>query len=326
MRRSIPLVLLLALVVFACDDDPKGNNANNTNNTNNINNTNNVNNTNNINNTNNVNNLNNINNTNNLNNVTEFEAVPGARCTQENRVGTVVVGSYSGGGGLELAAQLYDRPGIDRAELSFSDAACGFWEAVPSGFCDPACTGDTACDQTGTCVPLPVPVEDLALTLHAGEQTQTFEPQYVGQLYGTVTLPGRAFAATLTFEGLTVRLAETTVPDPLPELAGTWHGGNEGPEGLDFAWTLPADPAGASVYTYIPINHHAASATHTECLVDADALGFSVAEAMLTPLAVVTGLEFQGLEHARTAAAVTPRGCVEFQWRVWHFVDWTYAK
>ena len=312
MLRILPLIIVLSMTTFACDDDEKtSNNANNVNNLNNINN---------------INNVNNVNNLNNLNNSIEFQAIPGTRCTQENLVGTVTVGSYGGAESIELSAQINDKPAIPRTTLSLSDAACGFWEAVPPGFCEPACTGDTACDSTGTCVPLPVPVEDLALTLHAGEQTQTFEPQYAGQLYGTVTLPGRTFWAYLTFEGLNVSLDETAVPEPLTELAGVWHGGYEGPEALDFAWAMPATPAGASVFTYIPINHHAMSATHTECVVDADALGFSVAQDMLTPLAVVTGLEFQGLEHVRFAAANTPRGCIEFRWRVWHFVDWTYPR
>jgi hypothetical protein len=34
---------------------------------------------------------------------------------------------------------------------------------------------------------------------------------------------------------------------------------------------------------------------------------------MVNPLAVVTGLEFQGVDHVHLAAAVTPMGCVEFR-------------
>ena len=41
---------------------------------------------------------------------------------------------------------------------------------------------------------------------------------------------------------------------------------------------------------------------------------------MLTPLAVVTGLEFQGLEHQRVAAAETPLGCVEFRFTTKQYV------
>jgi hypothetical protein len=34
---------------------------------------------------------------------------------------------------------------------------------------------------------------------------------------------------------------------------------------------------------------------------------------MVEPLAVATGLEFQGFQHIRFAAAETARGCVEFR-------------
>jgi hypothetical protein len=299
MLRNILLASIFILLTPACDDDPKtSNNVNNTNNTNNL---------------------------NNLNNVTEYEAIPGARCTQENRVGTVTVGSWAGGN-LDLSVQIYDAPVVPRSAMAFSDDACAFWEEVQPGFCEPECGLDEMCDHTGTCRPLPAPVEDLLLTLQAGEQTQLFEPQYVGQLYGPITLSGRDFSATLVFSGLTVHLPQTTVPQPLEDLVGTWHGGNESPEGLRFQWTIPDDPAGAEVFTNIPINHHAAGPTHTRCAVPAAEGSFSVAGEMLTPLAVVTGLEFQGLEHVRVAAAVTSKGCIEFQWMVFHYPDWTYLK
>jgi hypothetical protein len=34
---------------------------------------------------------------------------------------------------------------------------------------------------------------------------------------------------------------------------------------------------------------------------------------MIDPLAVSTGLEFQGVEHMFVAAAQTPQGCVDFR-------------
>jgi hypothetical protein len=39
---------------------------------------------------------------------------------------------------------------------------------------------------------------------------------------------------------------------------------------------------------------------------------------MLLPLAVDTGLEWQGMEHARFAAAETPSGCVEIRYSRLH--------
>jgi hypothetical protein len=81
------------------------------------------------------------------------------------------------------------------------------------------------------------------------------------------------------------------------------------PTALDLTWTPPADAG--RVFTHIPINHHAAGPTYTEREVDASAGALHVDGAMLAPLAVVTGLEFQGVEHRRYAAANTPAGCVE---------------
>ncbi|MBU1242084.1 hypothetical protein KJ612_02680, partial [Myxococcota bacterium] len=226
------------------------------------------------------------------------------------------------GGATEAAASVNDRPGVASAEVKLSDEACAYWEASSPGFCEPACELDQQCDATGTCRPMPQPVADLLLTLDTGEQTQTFEPQYAGTIYGTVTLPGRTFSATVTFSGLTVRLAPTTVPDSLADFTGVWLGTSSDPEGLDFAWTVPAAPEGSEVFTSIPINHHAGGPTHTECAVPSSAGAFSVAQEMLTPLAVITGLEFQGLQHVRFAAALTPKGCVEFRWQIYQQPTW----
>jgi len=79
--------------------------------------------------------------------------------------------------------------------------------------------------------------------------------------------------------------------------------------------------AGSHVYTLIPINHHAGGPTFTRCVVDAAQGSFLVGEAMLKPLAVGTGLEFQSIAHVRFAAAETPKGCVEFRFFVNHWID-----
>ncbi len=295
MMRILPLAFSLLLLTAACDDGAKSsNNANNVNN-----------------------------NTNNLNNVTEFDAVPGARCTQANQVGAVTIDAYDNGS-LSASANVYDRPDAMGNEATLTDAACTFYEALPPGFCDPACGNEQRCDNSGTCQPWPLTATGLGLQLHAGVETQTFVPEVEGgSCSGPVTLPGRAFSATLTFSGLTVRLAETVVPGPLADLVATFNGDSSAPEGLDFTWTAPNTVTGAEVYTRIPINHHAGGPTYTQCAVPSSAGAFSVAQEMLTPLAVITGLEFQGLEHVLVAAAVTPKGCVEFRWRFYHYPNWS---
>ncbi len=67
------------------------------------------------------------------------------------------------------------------------------------------------------------------------------------------------------------------------------------------------------MFTHIPINHHAGGPTFTECWVEASVHTLQVPGAMLVPLAVETGLEFQGVEHVQVAAAETPAGCVELR-------------
>ena len=79
-----------------------------------------------------------------------------------------------------------------------------------------------------------------------------------------------------------------------------------------FALGKPAKD-GAFVRTTIPINHHAGGPTFTECAAPDGSGAFHADAAMINPLAVKTGLEFQGVEHVFVAAAVTPQGCVEFR-------------
>ena len=45
---------------------------------------------------------------------------------------------------------------------------------------------------------------------------------------------------------------------------------------------------------------------------------------MIDPLAVVTGLEFQGLQHVQTAAIDLDEGCVDVQYGVNQYVSPTY--
>jgi hypothetical protein len=106
-------------------------------------------------------------------------------------------------------------------------------------------------------------------------------------------------------------VAEQVYPGPLAGYSLNIAGTNEAPETVTVAWA--PDGSDAHVFTHIPINHHAAGPTFTECTVPASAGGFVVEAPMLVPLAVVTGLEFQSVQHVRFAAANTAVGCVEFR-------------
>jgi hypothetical protein len=97
------------------------------------------------------------------------------------------------------------------------------------------------------------------------------------------------------------------------------HGTYDAPEAVHIEW----DPvAGESaVYTNIPINHHVADGSFTECVVAASAGTMHVGQSMLVPLAVSTGLEFQGLMHVKYAALELPAGCLEFRYGVRYYLS-----
>ena len=86
---------------------------------------------------------------------------------------------------------------------------------------------------------------------------------------------------------------------------GAWNA----PGDTTLAWDSTTDWA----YTHIPINHHVGGPTFTECHVPGNEGPIVVPAAMIDPLAVITGLEFQGMRHAQFASAQTSAGCVEFR-------------
>jgi hypothetical protein len=121
-----------------------------------------------------------------------------------------------------------------------------------------------------------------------------------------------SYAMTLSWGELEIELAAMPVASGMLEDAMvTTEGDYSAPGALDATWA-PAQ-TGAHVRSRIPINHHAAGPTFTECVAPESAGGFHADADMIDPLAVVTGLEFQGLEHVFVAAANTPAGCVEFR-------------
>jgi hypothetical protein len=238
----------------------------------------------------------------------EIAATPGMRCELSERIALIEITS-EGGGAPYLSGAVYERthPWYGAPELT--TAACAF-HRFQSGLCPGACAFDEQCGADGKCVKSPRARRDVELELRGGAQTQTFMASGLGELYGAVTLAGSALAATLTFGEHTVTLVETPLAAALTGLSGTLAGGYDRPEALDLQWTGPTT---GSVYTLIPINHHAAGPTFTECMVPASARSLHVDGDMLEPLAVETGLEFQGVQHAHFAAAETPAGCVELR-------------
>ncbi|MCC6622891.1 MAG: hypothetical protein IT385_16650 [Deltaproteobacteria bacterium] len=237
-------------------------------------------------------------------------AVPGARCALDERVGLIEISAPVFGPNGYASGWVQDEPDPWYGDFELTTEQCGFH--LQSKVACPPCGGDELCDRSGQCTKAPVRRTDVELVLAAGETTQTFTADgTTGDLYGDITLTGDTLSVALAFAGHTVTLAPTTFPAQLADAAGTMTGDYDAPTAVDITWTPIVD--GGQVYTLIPINHHAAGPTFTECSVPASAGALHVGEAMLTPLAVITGLEFQGVHHLRFAAAETPLGCVEIR-------------
>ena len=234
-------------------------------------------------------------------------ATPGARCELAERVGLVEVTV-----GKVARADLYDRTDPFIGEPAITDAACAFHEYAPAAQCPP-CSGDEVCGLEGACVAAPRRDTAGRLIVRAGGDEQALEADAeTGELGGTITLPGASFALEVDFYGQRVTLEqEGSVPDVLPGFSAALVGSYDAPEAVEATWD--AAPAGTHVFTRIPVNHHAAAPTFTECAVGGDAGAITIDQPMLEPLAVATGLEFQGFDHIRFAAADTARGCVEFR-------------
>jgi len=232
-------------------------------------------------------------------------AVPGERCELIDRVGLITIST------AYAYVYLYDRIDPFIGEPALADDHCAFHEYAPAEQC-PACDSDEVCSIEGTCVDAPRRDPDATMVLRAGGDEQTFEADDVtGELGGTITLAA-PYTLEAEFFGQVVTLEEALEgPDLLTNFSAMLIGTYDAPEGVEADWD--AAPEGTHVFTRVPINHHAAAPTFTECVVGAEAGELSIPGEMLEPLAVSTGLEFQGFDHIVFAAAETANGCVEIR-------------
>jgi len=256
------------------------------------------------------------------------QAVKGARCALADRVGLIEIdGSF---GSLNVNGKVFDRPSPFYGDPALSDASCSFYEFVPAAPCPATCAEDEVCGISGACSKAQLPLTDARLVLtddSAASQTLTADAQ-TGDIYGSPTLSGRTLAVQLSFGGQVVESEPITIPADLGDTSGVLEGGYEAPTHLTINWTAPSAIIGvprvdSSVFTHIPINHHAGGPTFTECQVGAGLGVMDVDGSMLAPLAVITGLEFQGIEHVRFAAADTAEGCVEIRWLIQEYPSLT---
>jgi hypothetical protein len=234
----------------------------------------------------------------------------GEVCSRDAVVGLVVLNGFPQ---PYLSATLWDArdPWIGEPELT--TATCAYHHYTAGGC--PTCEEGETCSVSGVCVPERRTIKDATLTVSTGGMQREYaaNPQQ-GGIYSQLDIgtESSSFEMTLKWGETEVVLAPMAVASgELDNLTVDIEGDYEKPDALDATWT-PSDE-GAFVRSTIPINHHASGPTFTECGAPDSAGSFHADAAMINPLSVVTGLEFQGIEHVFVAAAQTPQGCVEFR-------------
>lgn len=239
-----------------------------------------------------------------------YRAKRGEFCPAESTIGVVELKSTP----FVVQAFLYDRldPWLEEPERSTS--TCVFHRYTP-GNCGP-CESGEVCSIQGECVPERRTVKNATLEVSTGsEQREYSADPNVGGIYSMLDIgnASSSFGMTLSWGETQVTLEPMPVGDGQLEdvMVVTESDTYNMPGALDATWEAPGDEA--FVRSRIPINHHAGGPTFTDCRAPTSAGAFHADAEMINPLAVQTGLEFQGIEHVFVAAAQTPQGCVEFR-------------
>lgn len=238
------------------------------------------------------------------------QAVHGQRCAVESIIGVVQLAGFPQ---PYVQVTLYDRPDpwIGPAELSTS--TCAFHQYTP-GVCQ-GCEAGEVCSLASECVPEQRTIKEASLVVSVdGEQREYTADAQLGGIYSMLDIgdADAEYGMTLSWGDIEVTLEPMPVGSAQIDGAAVMiEGDSSMPGALDATWQPSGN--GAFVRSRIPINHHASGPTFTECAALESAGAFHADAEMVDPLAVVTGLEFQGLEHLFIAAANTPQGCVEFR-------------
>lgn len=239
-----------------------------------------------------------------------IKAVLGQLCPVESTIGVV---QLSGFPDPYVQVSLQDRTDPWLGEPELSTSTCDYYH-YKAGNCG-ACEAGEVCSLDSACVPEPRTVKTATLKVKTGaSERQYMANAQLGGIYSTLDIgnASASYAMTLSWAAVEVLL------DPMPVASATLadaavdiEGDSQTPGALAATWKTSQQ--GAFVRSRIPINHHAGGPTFTECAALESAGKFQATAAMINPLAVVTGLEFQGLRHEFVAAANTPQGCVEFR-------------
>ncbi|MES2638417.1 MAG: hypothetical protein V4850_03015 [Myxococcota bacterium] len=243
----------------------------------------------------------------------------GERCPLLERIGEITI--WESGPDAYLGGKVYDRADAWYGPPELANSSCAYhrFSTLSCGTCD----AGEVCGYSGECEPEKRAITDAVLEVSVNGVAQTYvaDPT-TGDLYGTVGLASDLYTLTLSFAGQRIEVPELGLARGVTHLTVGAEGDSMAPGALTATWTPPAE--GGRVSTLVPINHHAAGPTFMRCDVDAAVGRFDADAAMLEPLAVVTGLEFQSVDHTQNAAAYTALGCVDVRLGVQMYVgvDW----
>jgi hypothetical protein len=146
-------------------------------------------------------------------------------------------------------------------------------------FCDPACTGDSKCVRTNSCVAAPVEqdvglvtVKELALSSGEDEFTMSIqsENKKIYQKTGIAYPPCTAGETlSLSAEGKTYEAfaMETTCIDPLELTVGDSVPMQKG-KATKLTWTAPDDSGASKILIEVDISHHGGQTGQINCEVD----------------------------------------------------------
>ncbi len=238
---------------------------------------------------------------------TEVHLVLGSVCAVEERLGLIQI---EVGWSHSVSVTLWDKAHPWYGPPSESNEYCGFHTFDP-GICG-ACPSGTLCSWEGSCEDEPRTNKNATLVMVADDRTYNFSADpTVGGIYGDLEALADSYSLELRFDDVVVR-AEG-IPRPVGPLdsAVTFEGDSMIPGAMNATWTPAGD--GSFVGTTVQINHHAGGPTYTSCLAPRSAGAFAASATMMDPLAVITGLEFQGIDHQQVAAADVPGGCLELR-------------
>ena len=202
-----------------------------------------------------------------------------------------------------VLAEAFDAPDvtIGTPALVAGDCAYHVHDRAACGGCD---LGDV-CSQTGGCVVRRSPVlgSTIAVTIDGVEQN--FEANEFGQIWSDLGPITTDIETSLSWDGTVASAPAWSPPTgdigPVVAVSGEW----DAPGELIVTWTDQGESA--LVTTTVPINHHVPDSTFVHCVSAESTEMFSAPAEMIDPLAVITGLEFQDLEHER-ALCCTGRG------------------